>query len=224
MPRRAFWSQTRSARREILLTEEHGQRVRDPFCQRWASRLQATEARSNALLCQRGLGRNGAAFPFNPRGDLSPSGFGQLHRPSGKCCGEELKKMRRICVPNWMQPCRAGPPIGGASSFPQFSPKPPCTLPSEVLEFKWFVAVSTDSQSSSQQQALLTWFSVRSFVVEKSCGCEYSREARSHSPLRSWHVAVNQLPIDEIPDAHGQGNDAERRGGPDVTIRLNLCD
>src|SRR5215831_1875178 len=136
MPRRAFWSQTRSARREILLTEEHGQRVRDPFCQRWASRLQATEARSNALLCQRGLGRNGAAFPFNPRGDLSPSGFGQLHRPSGKCCGEELKKMRRICVPNWMQPCRAGPPIGGASSFPQFSPKPPCTLPSEVLEFK----------------------------------------------------------------------------------------
>ncbi|HKE34809.1 MAG TPA: hypothetical protein VKB66_06390 [Candidatus Acidoferrum sp.] len=63
---------------------------------------------------------------------------------------------------------------GSDPDFPLFSQEGAGELRLQVKTKKWFGAVSTDSQQSSQQQGLLSLF-IKNLSCRRSCGCGFLR-------------------------------------------------
>jgi hypothetical protein len=97
MPRQGFWWQTRSARREFPRRVSRNKKGELLFPGNGHPQASRATNRSSTIFC--------GARPAKP-GEQTPKATGhlraclELRRPV-KSCGEELKKMRRICLPNW---------------------------------------------------------------------------------------------------------------------------
>jgi hypothetical protein len=195
MPRQGFWWQTRSARREfprrvsrnkkgdLLPSNAH------PACKRSARRTAPRQSSPSAA------GKTGGSDP-KATGHLRACL--ELRRPPVKSCGEELKKMRRICSPNWIRGDLLPRRQEEIQVFRNYHRSRSWTRLPEVCAAKRFVAVSTDSQTSSQQQALCTSF---------------QREILSSKGFVAVHILRNEMEFTR----------SARRGGSASNRRNSRC-